>query len=135
MKEGALPLESPASADRRRAIARGWLADAEVKATLQSAESPSELRNQGRLLGVWVVSEFKYRYPSFQFDDGKVHPAVQELLNILPKGNGSGWSQAEWFYSPHALLGRPPAEIMGTDPDRVIEAARREYCPDADSQW
>jgi len=39
--------------------------------------------------------------------------------------------EVEWFLSPHVLLGSaPPAEVLGSDPARVLRAACIEFKKD-----
>lgn len=61
---------------------------------------------------------------------------MANLLSILPPGNSSGWSQIEWLYSPHRLTdSRPPFEIIQSDPDRVLYAAREQFESHPDAKW
>lgn len=90
------------------------------------------------LLGVWSKAQRGFVYPDFQFDRfGKLRPEVSKLLMVLPgDGDRGGWRRAFWLYSPHALLdGLPPAEVFVSDPDRVLNAAAREFSCDCDSSW
>jgi hypothetical protein len=139
----SLPIESDKSARRRMSLmADDWYTSSEVGDLLGSAaeSNPNQyaasLRKTRKLLGVWVVSENGYRHPPCQFSGRGVLPQMADLLKLLPGPSGSGWEQAEWLYSPHALLnGRKPAEVLSTDPDRVVSAARREYGEDKDAGW
>ena len=49
-----LPLESKASAARRRALSRGSLSEDEANKRLDGPVTASEARRAGRILGVWV---------------------------------------------------------------------------------
>jgi hypothetical protein len=152
----ALPQEIDGSAVRRAELAKAWLTSAGVAELLgrgtardrtsdapeqdKKLENPAQaaavLRKAKRLLGVWVPAERGYRHPPCQFDRGALLPVIEPLLKLLPPGNGSGWSQADWLYSPHALLDtRRPADVLATDPDRVLAAAQREYGEDAHAGW
>jgi len=96
-------------------------------------------RSNGALLGVWVAAERTYRHPDFQFDaHGGIRPAVTELLKVLPgdEEDKNGWRRAFWLYSPRPLLsGETPADVFVRNPQRVIEAAREEFCGDANAHW
>lgn len=142
--KAALPQEADAAAARRAELTKAWPSSADVARLLgrgaahsnkglgNSAQAAAVLRKAGRLLGVWVPAERGYRHPDCQFHEGAILPIIQPLLKLLPPGNGSGWSRAEWLYSPHALLNeRRPAEVLATDPNRVLVAAQREYGEDS----
>lgn len=141
--EPKLPPETAAAARRRQELAENWVGAADVSALMGSTatSNPSQhamrLRKAGKILGVWVPSERGYRYPPFQFgQDGRVLPEMAELLTILPKGNGSGWSQVEWLYAPHPRLeGRRPRDVMAENPSRVLDAARRHFQGHPDARW
>lgn len=66
-------------------------------------------------------------FPAFQFDDGKPIKAVQAVLEALG-GHKSPWKLALWFTSNNGWLpqsGRP-VDLLGRDPQAVVEAAQRE---------
>jgi hypothetical protein len=89
------------------------------------------LRSIGALLAVWSAPERIYRYPDFQFDSsGALRAEVSDLLKLLPSDeeDRGGWRRAFWLYWPHALLdGETPAHVFVSDPQRVVDAARREF--------
>lgn len=134
------------AAMQREALAAQALSAAQVNTMLSSLSVTlrgrvGQLRREGRLLGVYITYPTpSYRYPRWQFHpDG--HPAdhLAETLGILrdfgpfqrePHGlrRTTGWGELEWFLSPHVLLaGLPPAEVLLTDPRRVLHAARVEF--------
>jgi hypothetical protein len=144
------PRQTPAeaAAARRQQLAALWLAAAQVSAQLGSdAGNASQLattrRKAGQLLGAWVPSERAYRYPTFQFrPDGQPVWQLAEILQLLREQGGmgsgerrsSGWEEVEWFLSPHVQLdGRPPAELLVADPDRVLRVAQLQFVEDADA--
>lgn len=138
----ALPAETSASAAyRAELLAEGWYDSAEVAQLLGSQAGdtrlePAALRRAGALLGVWVPAERDYRHPPCQFGpDRQLLPQLRTLLAILPNYSGSGWEQAEWIYSPHALLDQRPADLLPGDPERVIAAALREFGEERDTRW
>lgn len=93
------------------------------------------LRKDGVLFGVWSARDRSYLYPDFQFEQGTLRPQVAELLETLPfQDDKGGWRTAFWLYSLHALMdGDKPADIFVTDAERVIEAARNEFCGETDA--
>lgn len=123
---------------RRELLARAdWLTAEEAEQRLGETVSPGELREAQRLLGVWDPEHRKWRYPAFQFGSGPgVRAVMADLLKVLPSGNGSGWSQVEWLYSPHPRTdSRPPIELIESEPDRVVEAAHRQFASHPDASW
>lgn len=144
----ALPQETVQAAARRAELAKAWPTSADVAALLgrgtaengKRLENPAQaaavLRKARRLLGVWVPAERGYRHPACQFHEGALLPVMEPLLQLLPPGNKSGWSQAEWLYSPHALLDkRRPADVLASEPERVLAAAQREHGEDPHARW
>jgi len=134
-----------AIAFRNELLSRNW-PDGKRVAEMAGAGSRSNphqyaarQRSNGALLGVWVAAERTYRHPEFQFDaHGAIRPAVADLLKVLPDNDEdrNGWRRAFWLYSPHALLsGETPAEVFALDPQRVVEAAREEFCGDPNAHW
>jgi hypothetical protein len=130
----------------RVAMASQWLTAAEVDAALGSqaldgGHCASQLRREGRILGVYVTHPLpSYRYPTWQFhQDGQPVGHLGEVLKVL-RDSGlflreqgglrrtTGWGEVEWFLSPHALLnGATPAEMIAIEPERVLHAAQIEF--------
>lgn len=134
------------AAAQRHALAAQWLSAAQVSAGLGSqaangSHRASQLRRDGQLLGAYVSHPSpSYRYPTWQFRaDGQPIAHMTEILRVLrdfgpferePDGlrRTTGWGEVEWFLTPHALLdGAAPADMLGTDPGRVLQAARTEF--------
>ena len=123
--------------EARRTASADWLDAASVAARL--GKVPGEitaLRKAGELLAVWLPSEQRFLYPTWQFDErGNSIPEVVELLALLrsPKGMGigvpsTGWGEVEWFISYHLLLdGLSPAQVLVSDPARVLAIAQEEF--------
>lgn len=149
-KEITSTMEKPSqtAAKRRADMASRWLTAAQVSEQLgSSAENGSQAATQrrkvGAILGVWVPSERAYRYPNWQFKlDGQPVWQMAEILRLLRENGGmakterrtSGWSETEWFLTPHVLLDdRPPAEMLIAEPDRVLKAARTQFEEDNDA--
>jgi len=52
--------------------------------------------------------------------------SVADVIGILA-GHKDGWGMAYWFQSVNGFLGgKRPQDLLATDPDRVIAAARDE---------
>lgn len=65
--------------------------------------------------------------PMFQFDTEALVPRVTVGLVLLElQSTFDNWQMAQWFATTNtALEGRSPAEMLGTDPARVVDVARR----------
>ena len=121
---------------RRRASA-DWLDAASVAARLDKVPSEIKaLRKAGELLAVWLPSDQRFLYPTWQFDErGNPIPEVVALLALLRSPNGmdigvpsTGWGEVEWFISYHVLLdGLSPAQVLASDPERVLAIAKEEF--------
>lgn len=121
---------------RRRASA-DWLDAASVAVRLGMVPGDvTALRKTGELLAVWLPSDQRFLYPTWQFDDrGNPIPEVAALLALLRSPNGTGigvpstgWGEVEWFISHHALLdGLSPAQVLVSDPARVLAIAQEEF--------
>ena len=72
------------------------------------------------------------RYPTFQIREGQPIPQLAEILKVL-SGKLSSWQIAFWFTSPNAWTGswRMPADILASEPGKVLEAARHEVAVQA----
>ena len=143
------------SEERRQQLAQTWptagMVDKQMGLTPEDTVQPTlvatRMRLNGDILGVYMSRSGSdhYRYPSWQFDEeGKPIPQVREILSILrthgpfldEKERTTGWGEAAWFVGAHALLdSKSPADMLATCPDRVVEAARREFAESRDSNW
>lgn len=143
-----LPPDTVAAAQRRSALARDWLDGAAVNDLLGStatnkSQLPTRLRQEGKILGVWVVADNRYRFPTWQFNQNQLIPEFREILSLLRSERGvaggrqtSGWEEIEWLCAPHALLAKQiPADLLATTPERVLEAARQEFMENQDAGW
>ena len=123
--------------EERRKASADWLNAASVAARL--AKVPGEitaLRKAGELLAVWLPSDQRFLYPTWQFDErGNPIPEVVALLALLRSPNGmdigvpsTGWGEVEWFISYHVLLdGLSPSQVLASDPARVLAIAQEEF--------
>ena len=128
--------ETPGSVEFRTELLEGaWLDEFGVSELLGvSAQRLRDLRAERSILAVWAPDPGCYRYPVCQFDGKTLVPRLGEILACLPRGNGSGWSEVMWLYTPKALLGdQAPSELLLSDPARVLEAAVAER--DGVSSW
>ena len=122
---------------RDELLAKDWPDAKRVaeSAGIQPGSNPDQylghLRSSGAMLGVWSAPERAYRYPDFQFNSyGALRTEVSDLLKLLPSDeeDRGGWRRVFWLYSPHALLnGETPAHVFVIEPQRVLDAARREF--------
>ena len=103
------------------------LTGAEVRAASglnprNKSEPASRWKREGRLFA--VRRSGVDHYPAFQFADGAPRPVIREVLAALPK-DMTAWQIAMWFASGNGWLdGDEPQECF-SDPDAVVEAARR----------
>jgi hypothetical protein len=128
-----------AEASRRRRealLARSWPTSAMVGVALGSdegsaAQRAAELRARGELLGAWSGKERTFVHPECQFDTvtHEVLPVMRQLLAVLPaEGDKCGWRRTFWLYGPRdALNGQAPADLLATEPARVVALARSEF--------
>jgi hypothetical protein len=135
----AIPTPATVLQARRNAAARtalveefGALRSHEVADLAESRASnraalANRWRASNRVVAVPVGDELLY--PGFQFtNEGKAHPAVGAALEALRSDpHTTDWQAALWFASPTSWLeGRRPVDLLDSDPDAVIDAARRE---------
>ena len=103
------------------------LTGAEVRAASglnprNKSEPASRWKREGKLFA--VRRSGVDHYPAFQFADGVPRPVVKAILAALPK-DMTAWQIAMWFGSGNGWLdGDEPQERL-SDPDAVVEAARR----------
>ena len=147
-QEPRLPFDTPESASLRSELSRDWFDAEEVSKILGSeagnrSHLPNRLRREGKILGVWVLPDHRYRFPRWQFVNGRPIEQLAEVLSLLRGENGvargrrtSGWEEIEWLCRPHALLeGHKPCDVLASDPQRVLEVATQEFTEDPDARW
>ena len=86
------------------------------------SEPASRWRNEGKTFAIQLGRRFLY--PSFQFLDGRPHPAIKDVLAALPRSM-SGWQKALWFASGNGWLDGDQPQHRLDDADQVIQAACR----------
>ncbi|MGA5297027.1 hypothetical protein ACWDR5_12230 [Streptomyces koyangensis] len=63
---------------------------------------------------ILLSAEGGARVPRFQLaPDGTVRPVVRTVNHLLD-AELDPWGAADWWLSPHAWLGAPPADLLGT---------------------
>lgn len=87
----------------------------------------AEHRKAGKVLGIRRGKS--YLYPSFQFDaNGVVRLAIPTIIRLATGADWSSESTAIWLCSPSGWLAdRRPVDLLETEPDAVIAAARAKF--------
>jgi hypothetical protein len=89
-----------------------------------TALTASRWKRQGRVFAVPFGNAD--RYPEFQFREGQPKPVISRVLKEF--GNKrSPWQIAFWFIAENGWLdGRRPVDLLDTEAESVVEAARQE---------
>lgn len=139
--ETMLPSEVATPAEvlqlRRNALARqqvleefGAYSSAEL-ADLRGSRSVNPSTTSGRWLAarkIFAVSVAgDRRFPAFQFDEqGQPLPIIKTILDVFGD-RVRGWEIALWLTGANGYLdGRRPVDVLGSDAEAVVEAARNE---------
>ncbi len=86
------------------------------------ASMANRLKREGKLLA--VAHRGVDLYPVEQIIDGVPSPAIPAIREAFSKD--TPWSLALWMNAPSPWLGgEKPRKVLASDPDRVVEAARR----------
>lgn len=126
-RERLLQKEEWYSSEQVHAIVRGG-----SKATNVS-QTAAELRRKRRLLGVSVAGQYKHPAVQFDADEGRVLPVMQKLLEIMPAAMGE-WASVNWlFQGRKSLDSRRPADVLASNPEGVLQAARDDFAPSAET--
>ena len=83
-------------------------------------------RKEGRIFA--VEHRGQIYFPALQFDavTGRPLDIVAQLIKTLGRYY-EGWALALWFAGAHGWLdGKRPVDIVGRDPDQVLDAAKKE---------
>jgi hypothetical protein len=124
---------------RRNSLARtelmtefGLLTGAEVAEINQSqadnrAALASRWKGEGKIFA--VSHQGRDYFPGFQFEiGGRPRTAIADALEAL--GGARGWQTALWFTGANGYLDdRRPVDVLDTEPEAVVEAARHEGTP------
>ena len=140
LPEGPPPPPPAVLQARRNAEAReeliselGLLSSADIAARAGSkaknkAALANRWRQEGRIFS--VPHQGGTYYPAFQFDEeGQPYKAVEGVVKSVGM-KLTDWGLALWFTGRYGSLGdRRPVDLLATEPDRVVEAAKREAEP------
>jgi len=86
----------------------------------------SWLKREGKLFA--VTHRGVDLYPADQIVDGAPSPAIPKILDAF--SSDSPWALALWMHASCGKLGgERPLSLLATEPDRVIEEARRSTKP------
>lgn len=111
-------------------MAHDYLTASDVQRRLGiSRDTLVQWRNASILLAVWHAPERCYLYPPYQFVGDHLLEEIATLLDMRRAigADRSGWSTVEWLLVPHVLIDdQRPAEILQSDPARVLSAAQIE---------
>jgi hypothetical protein len=95
--------------------------------TTNMSRTASRLRSERKIFA--VRDNGSYLHPAVQFDmqNGRVRPVVRKLLALLPPAE-DGWGNVFWLYQPRRSLdGKRPADLLATEPDLVLKAAKEAF--------
>ncbi len=129
--EAVLQARRNSEARRRFLEEHGALTSGEVAALAGSRAAnrsaiANRWRKEGRIFAV-TLHDSQY-YPGFQFDEnGRPLSVIGRVLRALDAEELGEWEIALWFTKRTGWLDdRRPLDLLGEDPDAVVEAARRE---------
>jgi poly(hydroxyalkanoate) granule associated protein phasin len=137
-ESAAPPSATETSQLQRNARARkAFLSEIETLTSREVAElAGSRATNQAALANRWkaegrifvVEVGGQTLFPAFQFseDNGQPQSVIAQILTFL-QPRFSGWQTALWFTGRNGWLGaKRPVDTLKSDPEAVVEAARRE---------
>lgn len=126
----------PQLQQRTRWIAREHLFEDLLEPELERGQSEDQaLQRAAMRLRDWVkrdavisVKVHGEHFPEFQFGgDGEPLPAVARLNGLWPPRT-LGLAKAAWLLAPNPnLRGAVPADLLASDPDRVVHALQIEH--------
>jgi hypothetical protein len=89
---------------------------------------PAKWKQDGAIFA--IKQKGTHYFPLFALnpdDNYRPYKAVAEILHILRKCSLSDWGIASWFIAANSFLDdQAPKNLLASDPDRVIDAARDE---------
>lgn len=119
------------AAARRDELAGGYLIEEEVRSRLAiDPETLVRWRKERKILAIWHTPRKPYLFPPCQFVGAQLLPEIETLLMMreVVGSDRSGWSMVEWLLTPHVLLNdQRPADLLESNPDRVVAAAKVEF--------
>jgi hypothetical protein len=128
LKEAAMLVQA-----RKAVLESGdWLTAADVAqlaglSTRNPSAQPNKWKKQGLIFAIHH-NGVDY-YPGYGLDrDAGFRPlkALAQVLEVFA-GHKDGWGMAYWFRSHNSFLGgKRPQDLLGTQPQKVIEAAHDE---------
>lgn len=128
LKEAAMLVRA-----RRAVLDSGdWLTAAEIAPLAGlSLRNPSAQPNKWKKQGqIFAIHHGGVDYfPGYGLDPGTSFRPVKALAKVIETfaGHKDGWGMAYWFRSDNSALGsKRPQDLLASEPDRVIEAARDE---------
>ena len=111
----------------------GALRSDELSRLLEQRKKGDQVR-LAKLVGSRELCSFEWHckcwVPMFQFEPGdlSMRPGPRQVIFELG-GFRQGWALAKWFVQPNAALnGRLPIDLMQSDLDDVLAAARSDRC-------
>lgn len=132
-----MPKTSPAAAKLSAAVVKAikakyelLLADDFAKLTAYKPSDHIEifqLHRAGKLISLCLEGG-RWFYPTFQLDaDNNVLPVMAEIIAIGGTDRLHQENLTVWIMSPtDSLSGARPVDLLQTDPDRVVAAARQD---------
>jgi hypothetical protein len=109
-----------------------WLTAAEVTQLAGfSPRNPSAQPNKWKRLGlIFAISHggIDY-YPGYGLDRNAGFRPLKDLARVIEvfAGHKDGWGMAYWFRSENSFLGgKRPQDLIASEPERVIDAAKDE---------
>jgi hypothetical protein len=100
-----------ASIAYRNELLHGALTVVQVAALLHV--SPADVMQRmadHAILG--IVDEGEWRFPTAQFEQGRVLPGLDQVLKILTDSNVTAIQQLSWLVEPHPAFGASPIETL-----------------------
>ena len=86
-----------------------------------------ELARRGTMF--YFLRHKRSLFPAYQFNESGPKPVVKQVLDLLSP-HLSGFEIALWFSAPNGWLdGEMPEELMDSDPELVMDAAKQEMLP------
>jgi len=95
--------------------------------TANASSTPWKWKQDGSIFA--ISSEGRDLYPLYGLDpDSDFRPLKSlKLITGVFKGHKEGWGMAHWFASVNSFLGgKRPMDLIKSDPDRVLDAAKDE---------